>query len=324
MRASSKFAALLTMFSAAAGCGDDGSDAVPDEPSAAQTEAPRVDVTLRFKAKVGSEDFACGRSYRDQGSAKSTVTPQDFRFFVSEIRLIAEDGSEVPLAIDERSPYQTSALALIDFTNQDGRCTSGGAGTNLTITGKVPAGKYRGIAFANGVPEQLNHADPSVAPAPLQAPGASWNWLLGYRFVMAEVVGSELRPVSPAVAAGTTTPPAHGSMAPAPTGGHNPAAGSMSSSGRGMAHLGSTACSGNPALGFRCQKPNRPHIRLPDFDPSVHTIVADFGAIFRESDLDAGAECHSGGELCAPMFRALGLDFATGLALPTQSVFHVE
>ncbi|MET0339467.1 MAG: MbnP family copper-binding protein [Polyangiales bacterium] len=310
------------------GCADAGEEVQPVEPPAAQAEAGRTAVTLRFKAKVGEEDFACGRFYAGQGKTGASITPRDFRFFVENVRLLAEDGREVPVQLDERTPYQTPDLALLDFTSGEGRCTSGDEGTNLTITGSVPAGKYRGIAFSNGVPQRLNHADPTLAPAPLQAPGASWNWLLGYRFVMAEALTSEYRPSDAGMAMGGGHGAAEDAGTPAPTtlGASMGDAGMTMATtpGIGTAHLGSTACSGNPALGITCQKPNRTEIRLAGFDPSVHTIVADFGAIFRESDLKAGAECHSGGELCVPIFRAFGVDFTTGKPLPTQSVFRIE
>ena len=57
---------------------------------------------------------------------------------------------------------------------------------------------------------------------------------------------------------------------------------------------------------------------------SEDTIVADFAAIFAESDLKTRAECHAADPLCVPMFRALGIDLATGQPLPTQNVFRVE
>ncbi|MEY4513232.1 MAG: hypothetical protein RLZZ450_5354, partial [Pseudomonadota bacterium] len=158
--------------------------------AAVDASAPRQAVTLRFKGKVGSQDLACGQSYPGQGSKSSTVTPRDFRFFVHNVRLISATGTEVPVQLDERLPYQSKEITLIDFADGTGSCDPFDTGTNTTITGTVPSGTYNGLAFVEGVPETLNHADPSLHPGPLQAPGASWDWMQGFRFVMAEVVAS--------------------------------------------------------------------------------------------------------------------------------------
>ena len=155
----------------------------------------------------------------------------------------------------------------------------------------------------------------------------SWNWLLGYRFIMAEIVTSAYQaPKGDMHGGGMTSMPA---MA-ADAGTHAPEMGDAGSMmmpvtpGIAMAHVGSTACTGNPARGFGCAKQNRNEIRLADFDSSRQVIVADFAAIFQQSDIKAGAECHSGGELCTPMFQALGIDLATGKPTGSQRVFRAE
>ena len=67
-------------------------------------------VTIRFKAVVGAEDFACGRSYHGIGVTKSTIKPKDFRFYVHNVRLLDEKGREVPVQQQaeeiERSPWR--------------------------------------------------------------------------------------------------------------------------------------------------------------------------------------------------------------------------
>ena len=49
-----------------------------------QTTQP---VTLRFAGAVNGAPFACGKSYPNIGTTKSTITPSDFRLFVSAIEL---------------------------------------------------------------------------------------------------------------------------------------------------------------------------------------------------------------------------------------------
>lgn len=271
-------------------------------------------LTLHFKAKVGRDDLVCGQDYANQGSSKVSITPRDFRLFVQEVRLITASGAEVPLTFDERLPFQTKQVALLDFTDGEGECTSGAKSSNTIITGTAPAGDYTGLVFVNGVAEALNHSDPTSAPAPLQAPGASWGWALGYRFLMAEVVqqagtrgdaGAVLDAAIRAEAGGDA------SVATAP--------------GIGLFHLGSTGCNGTPGGGIHCSNANRAEVRLTGFNVSVSTIVADLGAVFAGADLSTNVQCHgSEKETCGPMFDALGLDLASGASLPTQRVFRVE
>ncbi|MDB4975578.1 MAG: hypothetical protein JWN48_3919 [Myxococcaceae bacterium] len=267
--------------------------------------------TLRFKAKVGNADLVCGQSYEKQGSTQVTITPRDFRLFVQSVRLISVSGSEVPLDLDERLPFQSQGVALLDFTNGEGSCTSGDPSSNTLITGTAPAGDYTGVVFVNGVADALNHGDPTLAPAPLQAPGASWGWLSGYRFLMAEVLTVRTDPDAGLAAGSDAGFAADGGALPAP-------------SGLGFVHLGSTGCGGTEASGITCANDNRSQVRLTGFHPATSVIVADLGAIFSTADLRGDVQCHGSGPACAPMFEALGVDLATGAALATQRVYHIE
>jgi len=262
-------------------------DELPDTP-ASDSQAVR----LRFVARVGDEPFACGSTYRS--SLGSDFTPADLRLFVQDVALIDSAGSERPVQLDVRPPWQTDGVALIDFEDASAACLAGTRERNLELTGQVPPGTYRGIAFSNGVPEALNHADPSRLAAPLQAGSMSWGWLQGYRFVMAEITGS-------AGALHTAAP------------------------GSALLHLGSTACSGNPSAGgIACAKPNRNRIRLPEFDPVADAIVVDLAELFADMDLATVTTCHSSGDSCAPLFEHIGLDLSNGLATDRQSVYRVE
>jgi uncharacterized repeat protein (TIGR04052 family) len=251
---------------------------------------PRRKITLRFSARVGSEPFACGREYSDIGTQKTRVTPADFRFYVSEIRLIDAQGKEAPFAIDDKPPFQQSGVGLITFTDGQGYCAVGGVVKNEALVGSAEIDKVTGLVFSTSVPDALNHGNPAMAPTPLQAAGAHWSWLQGYKFFMAEAVQVGLDGGVP---------------------------------GNGLLHVGSTQCSmqnGNIA----CAHGNHNTIRLGDFDPDAHTVVADFGAVFSQTDVSVDSQCHSTGERCGPLFEAVGIDFVTGEVRPSQRVFWKE
>jgi uncharacterized repeat protein (TIGR04052 family) len=250
-----------------------------------------MSVTIKFAARVGSDDFACGQQYPNIGKSKTTVTPTDLRMFVQDVKLISRSGDEVPVELDTRKPWQSSDVALLDFEDGSGDCNEGNAEMNAKITGKVPEDTYVGISFSNGVPEELNHGDPTAAADPLGTfTDLSWGWLGGYIFSKVE-----LRQV--------TTEAAFGS---------------------GIAHVGSTACSGKPESGsVKCGKPNRNLVKLDEFNPKTDIIIFNVAPVFEQTDLTQMSECHSTGEFCAPMFKALGVDQTTGKALATQSVFSV-
>lgn len=249
-------------------------------------------VTIRFKAVVGDQPFACSERYPGQGSANTTVVPQDFRLFVQDLALIRADGSRVPVALEERAPWQTEGLALLDFEDLTGTCT-GTPEVNTQLTGSVPAGTYTGLSFSNGVPEALNHGDPTTAPDPLKTYASlSWGWLSGFRFVKAELA-AVLPEGQPAVSL--------------------------------MSHIGSSACTGSPQEGkVVCNKPNRNAIELTSFDPAKDTVLVDIGAIFKQLDLTQGGECHGSGATCDATYGALGIDFATGLPKSGQTVFSKQ
>ncbi|MEO8181565.1 MAG: MbnP family copper-binding protein [Deltaproteobacteria bacterium] len=249
------------------------------------TRAHAQPVTIQFAAHVGAAPFACGTRYDAVGSSKASVEPQDFRFFVHDIRFIAADQSEVRVEIDDRAPFQARGTALLDFEDATGACLSGDAATNTQVTAQVPPGQYTGIAFRIGVPESANHADPALQPAPLAAGSMTWGWLSGYKFLRAEL----------GAAAGAS-----------------------------VLHLGSAACSGDPVAGsVACARANRSEVRLAHFDASSNVIIADLAALFAGVDFSVAGLCHSSGAACAPFFNSLGVDLSSGQGGPGQTVFRV-
>ena len=255
-------------------------------------------IEIRFKAKVGDSDLDCREEYDGQGSTKVRARVQDFRVFVEEVSLIKADGEKVRVVFEDRAPFQTKDVALLDFTERTGACINGSASVNTTITGRVPDGEYTGIEFVNGVPETLNHKNITTQKAPLQDPSLFWGWQSGYRFIVAEIL-----PTSPAEAAD---------------------AGSGEVGTATFVHIGSAACTGSNADGYSCARPNRNRVVLDGFDPAKSTIVADLGKVFAMVDLSKGIECHGPNPECANMYASFGIEQSSGKVLETQSVYRVE
>lgn len=249
------------------------------------SSAAQIPVTIEFQGRVGNKDFECGQIFDGVGLGNSSVKPNDFRFYVHNLRLVNDQGQDVALTLDERSPWQTQNVALVDFENNEGDCKfKGDAAINKVVVGSVPAGNYQGLRFTLGVPSSLNHLDPATTGGPFQAGGMAWSWMMGFKFLSAEVRTTD------------------------------------STSQLGLFHLGSKACSNN-GQGFECAKPNRAEVFLPNFKVGQDQVVADLGAIFANSDLSATRECHSSGDDCAPMFQQAGVSWETGAPLPQQSIF---
>jgi hypothetical protein len=49
-------------------------------------------VSIQFKAVVGDAALACGKSYPNIGTTKSTISPRDFRFYIHNVRLLDHSG----------------------------------------------------------------------------------------------------------------------------------------------------------------------------------------------------------------------------------------
>jgi uncharacterized repeat protein (TIGR04052 family) len=266
------------------GCGGD------EEPQAPEPQTVKLSVV----ARVGSEPFACGRTYTNVGTTKTSYEPMDFRVYVHGVRLLTRDGVEVPVTLTEDGTWQKSGVVLLDFANKDGLCTQGTAGMNATIQGTVPQGEYTGLRFTLGVPQDLNHGNPATMGAPLSDTGLHWSWRSGFLFTRIE--------------GRTTGLPEH------------------------VMHLGSTNCAPPPEGQTQgtagCEFGNRPDITLTGFDLARSQVVMDLGTLFAGSNLDENAPntaagCMSGATDadCAPLFERLGLGFGAQAANPAAQAF---
>jgi uncharacterized repeat protein (TIGR04052 family) len=251
-------------------------------------------VDIKFAGAINGQPFACGQSYANVGTTKSTITPSDFRLYVSEVKLVRKDGTAVPVQLAQDGIWQHQNVTLIDFENGEGPCRNGTTATNTSVRGTVPSGEYTGLEVTVGVPFELNHQDPTVAPSPLNSTAMFWNWQGGYKFIKFDTSSSGVSDQKPA---------APNSMGPVT---------------RYSVHLGSTVCAGTSKTQppQACQSPNRMTVRFDSFDLAKGVVVADMGAVLSQANVDVNAQGTSPGCMsfpkdadCPPVMGALGLAY---------------
>lgn len=298
----------------AGGKGEAGGGTSGKGGSGGQSASQDEEITIRFKAVIGGEDFACGKTYSGVGTKRSTVEPADFRLFVQDLALIDADDKEVPVKLAVRAPWQLENVALLDFEDGSGLCSGeGNSETNLTLTGTVPKGTYKGVTFSNGVPEEFNHDDPTNHDDPLKTYASlSWGWLLGFRFAVIQVNAH--------VEGG------HADVDAGP-GGHSAGPG-------GLLHVGSTGCSNSAASDggvdwgappeIECLKQNRNKIKLSGYKVGESVIVADLAKLFEDTDLSVESMCHGSGDACPALFENFGVKLSDGKPLSSQSFFELD
>jgi len=252
-------------------------------------------VTIRFAARIGDAPAACGQSLGALGSEGGDSELRDLRYFVHDVRLVKESGTEAPVELDQDGTWQVQNVALIDFEDATAACKHGTPAMHQEVTGKVAPGTYTGVRFKVGVPFELNHGDPTTAPPPLDTSALFWGWGEGYMFFQI---------------ATATTPP------------------SGEKDNVYVIALASMSCEGDPRNGevVACDLPNRAEIELGDFDVATDAIVLDIPALLQGGPLATKRGCSSSptNEQCPPIFSRFGLDLTTGAVTPaTQTVFRV-
>lgn len=276
-------------------------------------------VKLRFASAVNGAAFACGKNYSNIGTAKSTITPSDFRFFVSEVELLTQEGKAVPLTLDQDGIWQYKNVALVDLEDGSGPCSNGTKAMHAEVSGSAPRGNYTGVRFTMGVPFELNHGDPTIAPSPLNITAMFWNWQGGYKFLKADMNSTGVTP-KPAMQKMTME---HG----APAG-----RGDGEASGYSL-HLGSTLCaaSSQTESPSACKNPNRVSVTFDKFDLGKNVVVADLGVVLAGANVDHNTPNTSPGCMsfpkdadCPSVMAALGLAY-DGVAAPGgQKFFSVK
>ncbi|MCC0179392.1 metallo-mystery pair system four-Cys motif protein [Waterburya agarophytonicola K14] len=289
-----------------------------------QAQSNTQEVAINFEAWVGEDRFACGESYDNIGTAESTITPTDFRLYISNVALIDEDNNAVPLELEQDGKWQYENTALLDFEDGTDGCDNGTTETNSTIVGTIPEGDYQSLQFTLGVPKNLNHDDAAIAPSPLNLTSMWWNWQGGYKFLRVDLETDDaIANVSSSTTTSqgdgnvqinqqhTTTNREGGSHTTTQTnnqtsifqngqGTHTQTSSTKTehegmtheeenaSSNSYLIHLGSTGCKDSAKSDlFGCANPNRTIVTLSDFDPDDNVVVADLAELLYESDLSS-------------------------------------
>lgn len=318
------------------------------EPTSHEADAgARTTLELRFAAKVGDEDFECGREYANVGASRSTITPVDLRFYVSNIRLLTDEGEQVPAVIDDVGDLQGGGVALLDFNDGSGACSSNDSTTNTSVRITVPAGNYSGVAFSTSVPLELNHRDPVTLSAPLQAGDMGWGWTAGFKFIKLELQtvntpvpdddgdgdASATEPIQSLDAGGDAGSSDGGTEQALSVDASSTTSASPAATGPIMTllHVGSVACSSvessNDASAgdeIACAKGNRNDVAFSGVDLSQDVFVLDVAQVVANTDLSDSVFCHPGGPSCAPIFEAVGINYEAGAALETHPAFRVQ
>ena len=282
------------------------------EPLAAVETQP---VAIKFQAKVGDRPFQCGASYA-LGKPATPMTVGDFRFYISDVSLIDATGKAVSLNLTQDGKWQYQNVALLDFENKTGACTNGTVETNNRLVGTVPKGNYNGIRFMLGLPFDLNHADATLAPSPLNLTSLWWSWQFGYKFARIDLL-----------------PAMMGSTSGMQNKQHNHGAANEEHGSKGFAiHLGSTGCQVTTASQqpSACSQLNTATITFKTFDPARNTIVADLAALVATTNLNQNQPKTSLGCMsepedgdCPKVMANLGISF-NGKTAKQQSFFRAE
>ena len=257
--------------------------------------SPAVErVTIHFRAIVGAEPFACGRTYDGIGATRAHVTPHALSLYVHDVRLVATDGHTVPIALDDDSTWQGQGVALLNFTEGPGICANSTVGIHDIVQGTVASGQYVGIAFTLGVPFPLNHTDLTTAHAPLDLTRMFWSWNAGHKFLRLDLTTSKAQPW--------------------------------------FMHLGSTGCTPDqPAVRppVSCANANLATVQLDGFDPDKSVVVLDVAALLAHANVEHNQPHTAPGCMsdpldtdCAPVFESLGLPFGAHAATP-QTAFRI-
>jgi hypothetical protein len=138
-------------------------------------------VELIITPFAGDKPLYIDSVYQSPGGQSYSV--KKLCFFLSDIALARSTGKEYAVKQEQNS----TGVFLMNFSKPD--FDAGYRKQSCKISFKVKPGEYSDIRFSIGVPRELNHGDPAVAPAPLnlgQAAEMYWEWNSGYIFFLAE------------------------------------------------------------------------------------------------------------------------------------------
>lgn len=144
-----------------------------DEP--APTPAAGGSLEFQFQAQYGGEPLVLYEALDHPGGAQLLFS--DLSFYISDLSLIRQDGSE--FLLQEIDRIRLSDAHLDPATAP--------AGTPYQIDG-IPAGNYTGVRFGIGVKDSLNALNPGDFPNdhPLYQSGQYWTGWQSYIFIRTE------------------------------------------------------------------------------------------------------------------------------------------
>lgn len=270
---------------------------------------------IRFVAEMAGQPFACEQEYSNLGTQKVPVKGSDFRVYVSEFELLKNDGTRVPLNLDQDGTWQYRNVALLDFENGTANCSNGTPELRDFVSGSAAKGIYKGLSFKVGVPFELNHNDPTLAPSPLNLTSMFWTWQGGYKFVKID-----LSVVGAAMKSGDAS--------------HAPSMAAVNDKQRSLVHspifsihLGSTMCqsASRTTAPTACANGNRIQVNFEAFDPEKNVIVFDPAPVLAGSNLQMNTSETSPGCMsfpndpeCNTIMPKLGFSYA-GYAAEAQA-----
>ncbi|MEO6951040.1 MAG: MbnP family copper-binding protein [Polyangia bacterium] len=250
--------------------------------------------TVSFDAVVGAEPFSCTKTYANIGTPSTTISPQDFRLYTYGYVLERANGESVPLTLDDDGTWQGQGVALLDFEDGTGTCTTNNPATHTKVTGKAAAhDDYTSLSFTIGVPPELDHLNVVTAAAPLADPNLFWSWNGGYRYWKLDVQ--------------STVNPTY------------------------FFHIGAEDCAGSGGPTVTCTYPYLATINVAGFSPDTNHVAIDLARVYAGSNLDAqvdgtidpvtGCMSSDGDPECNALFGTLGLGFEGAASPGPQTVF---
>lgn len=268
------------------------------------------DLTLDFRAinstvtpSVDITESLCDTTLTAVGTADTDATIAYMAFYISDVRLVTSDGTEVEVTLDENQVSQEQGIAMVDFRDITSAC--GGTGDTKSVWNEVTGTyehkdgtSYTGLKYQLGLPAEINHAELETAGVLSSEVSMSWGWLSGYRYLRMDLVPD----------GGVTTV--------------------SSTASTWTVHLGATGCTNAdendgtenrtaPPTTGECDTPNLSEVSLTSFDPDSSKIAVDIAALYAGNDItqDAGGPsgCMSGATdpECAEIFARLGLEHDT-------------
>lgn len=249
--------------------------------------------TINFQVVSSTQkDITCGTNFTT--SAADTLSLKDLRFYVNDVHLIKSDGSSTPFTFTSDNEWQSTSVALLDFEDGFGNCSTGTSKTNTSLKGNSASGNFTGIRFTIGIPLNQNHVDSTTQSAPLNVTGMFWNWKGGYKFLKFDYMN-----------------------------------GSISSS----FHLGSGSCNGanNTTASTSCTYSNRPTIEISKssggtINFSSDKITLDLSSLLNGTTTTSTLSCMAGNTIanCKKLINNIGVKETDGTSLGIQTSFSIQ